>query len=67
MPRFSHPLVLLEQRQVLLFSLEELAALVSALGLVKSLWQVLVEEQAASLLRVAASLQVVQLVLLQDL
>ena len=54
MPRFSHLLVHLEQRQVLLFSLEELVALVSALGLVKSLWQV-VEEQAASLLRVAAS------------
>ena len=67
MPRFSHPLVHLEQRQVLLFSLEELAALVSALGLVKSLWQVVVEEQAASLLRVAASLQEVQQVLLQDL
>ena len=55
MPRFSHPLDHLEQRQVLLFSLEELAALVSALGLARSLWQVVVEGQAASLLRVAAS------------
>ena len=53
-PRFSHPLDRVEQRQVLLFSLEELAALVSALGLVKSLWQV-VEGRAASLLRVVAS------------
>ena len=67
MHRYSHLLVHLEQRQVLLFSLEELAALVSALGLVKSLWQVVVEGQAASLLRVAASSEGAQLVLLQDL